>query len=82
MHRIVEQILADRIALHEGYVSDAPEGPFDAEGLRVADTAATLAASLTILSPEEEEALLHEAGFREVRQFYAALTLRGWVAYR
>jgi tRNA (cmo5U34)-methyltransferase len=36
---------------------------------------------LTLLSPEEDEALLREAGFAEVVSFYAAFTWRGWVAY-
>jgi tRNA (cmo5U34)-methyltransferase len=36
---------------------------------------------LPVLSPEDDEALLREAGFREVSLFYAALTFRGWVAY-
>ena len=134
--------LASRAALHEGYVADAPEGPFDAatclltlhflpreERLRtlreirrrlrpgaplvtfhhsvpagdaraawleryarfaagpdddpaeVAGRAATLSTQLPLLSPEEDEALLREAGFAEVGTYYAALTLRGWLAY-
>jgi tRNA (cmo5U34)-methyltransferase len=36
---------------------------------------------LTILPPEEEEAMLAEAGFADVTLFYAALSFRGWVAY-
>lgn len=39
-----------------------------------------LATRLPTLSPDEDEALLHEAGFRDVALFYAALTFRGWVA--
>lgn len=35
---------------------------------------------LTLLSPEEDEALLREAGFAEVTAFYAAFTWRGWAA--
>lgn len=131
-----------RASLHEGYVSEAPEGPFDAstclltlhflareERLRtlqeihrrlrlgaalvtfhhsvpagdaraawlarfaryaagpagdpaqITRSAAALATQLPILSPEEDEALLHEAGFRFAGTYYAALTLRGWLAY-
>jgi tRNA (cmo5U34)-methyltransferase len=33
-----------------------------------------------ILTPEEDEALLREAGFSEVSLFYAAFAFRGWVA--
>lgn len=39
-----------------------------------------LAEHLPALSPEEDEALLREAGFSDVALFYAALTFRGWVA--
>jgi tRNA (cmo5U34)-methyltransferase len=36
---------------------------------------------LPLLSPEQEAALLHEAGFPSVELFYAAFTFKGWVAY-
>jgi tRNA (cmo5U34)-methyltransferase len=35
---------------------------------------------LPVLSVEDDEALLHEAGFADIRLFYAAFTFRGWVA--
>lgn len=134
--------LATRAALHEGYVSQAPEGPFDAatclltlhfvpseERLRtleeirrrlrphaplltfhhsvpagnlrsiwleryarfaagpgadpaqIAKSVGELSTRLPILTPQEDEALLHEAGFRDVATYYAALTFRGWLAY-
>ena len=50
--------------------------PAQAETIR-----ATVDASLALLSPEEDEAVLRAAGFREVTPFYAAFTWRGWVAY-
>lgn len=56
-------------------------GP-DGDPERIAGTAATMSAHLPLLSPEEDEALLREAGFRDVGLYYAALTFRGWVAYR
>ncbi|HWV00457.1 MAG TPA: methyltransferase domain-containing protein [Devosia sp.] len=40
-----------------------------------------IATRLTILSPEEDEAMLREAGFGGVSLFYAGLSFRGWVAY-
>ena len=40
-----------------------------------------IATRLTILSPEEDEAMLREAGFGGVSLFYADLSFRGWVAY-
>jgi len=36
--------------------------------------------SLSMLSPEADEAVLREAGFADVSLFYAAFTWRGWVA--
>ena len=49
-----------------------------------ADVAAAMPASLAehlpALSPEDDEALLREAGFSDVALFYAAFTFRGWVA--
>ncbi|MFN8665305.1 MAG: methyltransferase domain-containing protein [Thermomicrobiales bacterium] len=36
---------------------------------------------LPLLSPEQDEALLREAGFSNVTLFYAGFTFRGWVAY-
>lgn len=42
---------------------------------------AAIAAHLSILAPEEEEAMLVEAGFDGVSLFYAGLSFRGWVAY-
>jgi len=38
-------------------------------------------ANLNMFSPEQDEAILREAGFGEVTPFYAAFTWRGWVAY-
>ncbi|WP_293484391.1 class I SAM-dependent methyltransferase [Phenylobacterium sp.] len=135
--------LADRAELIEGYVDDAPEGPFDASTCLLTlhfldaperrrtvaeirrrlrpgapfvaahssfpqDPAArarwlaryaafavaqgvdreqaevirtTVDASLALLSPEEDEAVLRAAGFQDVTPFYAAFTWRGWVAY-
>ncbi|WP_152539761.1 class I SAM-dependent methyltransferase [Afipia sp. P52-10] len=34
-----------------------------------------------ILAPEQDEAILREAGFHDVSLFYAAFSFRGWVAY-
>lgn len=133
-----------RVTLCEGYIDDAPNGPFDgatclltlhfldpAERLRtvrelhqrlkpgapfivvhssfpqgedgerarwlsrygafaiasggdpeqVKKMCATVDAHLPMLSPEEDEAILREAGFSGVEQFYVGFTWRGWVAY-
>lgn len=39
-----------------------------------------MAERLQLLSPDEEEQLLREAGFVDVALFYAAFSFRGWVA--
>lgn len=42
----------------------------------------TMKERLPALSPEEDEALLLEAGFGEIQLFYAGFTFKGWVCYR
>lgn len=138
---------ASRARLHEGFIDDAPDGPFDAaaclltlhflapgerrrtlagirrrlkpgapfvaahasfpQGQRDGDgeralwlsryavfalgsgadaeqvraMRAAVERSLTLLTPEEDEAILRAAGFTDVALFYAAFTWRGWNAY-
>lgn len=50
--------------------------PADAERARQA-----ISSGLTILSPEEDVAMLGHAGFSNASLFYAGLSIRGWVAY-
>jgi len=53
-------------------------------GLSAEDTQTTRAAiesHLNILTPEQDEAVLREAGFSNVSLFYAGFTFRGWVSY-
>ena len=127
--------LASRATLHQGYIGDAPNGPFDAatclltlhflsleERQRTTaevhhrlkpgapfvvahfcipqcderavwlsryatyagidpGQAAAIDSRLTILSPEQDKAILREAGFSNVSLFYAGFTFRGWVGY-
>lgn len=134
---------ADRVSFTQGYIDDAPEGPFDgatclltlhflprkerlhtlqqiARRLRpgaplavmhhsvpkgadrdiwlrrnaavmvshgmppgqAAKSIETLNTRLPILSPQEDHALLAEAGFTDIQMFYAAFTFKGWVSYR
>ncbi|UYQ72129.1 methyltransferase domain-containing protein [Pelagibacterium flavum] len=42
---------------------------------------ASIATSLFILSPQEDEAMLEEAGFTDITLFYAGLSFRGWACY-
>jgi tRNA (cmo5U34)-methyltransferase len=48
--------------------------------VQAASAGQAIGARLPILSPEEDEALLTEAGFVDVSLFYAAFTFRGWIA--
>ncbi|MES1971557.1 MAG: class I SAM-dependent methyltransferase [Pseudomonadota bacterium] len=49
--------------------------PDQARGARTA-----VDASVAMLSPEADEAILRAGGFSDVTQFYAAFTWRGWIA--
>lgn len=42
---------------------------------------ASIEANLNLFSPEDDAAMLRAGWFRDVTQFYAAFTWRGWVAY-
>jgi hypothetical protein len=50
--------------------------PSQAEAAR-----AGIAERLPILSPEDDEERLPEAGFRGISPFYVGFAFRGWVAY-
>ena len=55
-----------------------------ASGVPPQDTknaAAAINDRLPLLSPEQEVALLQEAGFGNVELFYAGFTFKGWIAY-
>jgi tRNA (cmo5U34)-methyltransferase len=47
-----------------------------------ANATSAIGERLPLLSPEQDEALLRDAGFTDVALFYAGFTFRGWVAYR
>lgn len=48
---------------------------------RARDGARKIGRELPLLTPEEDEALLREAGFERIGLFYAGFTFRGWVAF-
>lgn len=62
------------LARYAAYAVASGADPAQAEQARAA-----VAASVTLLTAEEDEACLREAGFRGVELFYAAFTWRGWV---
>lgn len=64
------------IARHVAF--GATDGTSPADLLR---SQAAIAERLTILSPDDEEAMLQRAGFSGVSLFYAGFSFRGWVAY-
>jgi tRNA (cmo5U34)-methyltransferase len=39
-----------------------------------------IAAELAVLTPQEDEAMLREAGFSDVQMFYMGFAFRGWIA--
>lgn len=45
------------------------------------NAASAIAKQLPVLSPEQDEAMLRDAGFTGVSVFYTGFTFRGWVAY-
>jgi len=46
---------------------------------QVAKGRAAVASGVQMMSPQDDEAILREAGFTDVALFYAAFTWRGWV---
>ncbi|OBZ96426.1 methyltransferase [Pararhizobium polonicum] len=64
------------IARHVAYGLSNGTDPAHAESARQA-----IGSRLTILSPEEEMAMLADAGFSDASLFYAGLSIKGWVAY-
>ena len=64
------------IARHVAWSAPADTPPAQLEASRQA-----IGTRLSILAPEEEEAMLREAGFSGVALFYAGLSFKGWVAY-
>ncbi|MCP4616817.1 MAG: class I SAM-dependent methyltransferase [Bradyrhizobium sp.] len=48
---------------------------------KAADAREAIETRLTILAPEQDEAMLRQAGFSNVSLFYAGFTFRGWVGY-
>ncbi len=71
-----EQERALWLSRYAAFVVSSGVDPVKAENARAA-----IDAKLTLLTPEQDEAFLREAGFHGVSLFYAAFTFRGWVGY-
>jgi len=70
---------ADRATWLDRHIRFGASDGIDAA--QVAKSREVMETRLTILSPEEDEAMLREAGFVGVSLFYAAFSFRGWVGY-
>jgi hypothetical protein len=66
-----------RFGCRDMQLSRLPRGPIL---LSRRKARAAVAAHLNIFAPEQDEAILRDAGFSDVSLFYAAFTWRGWVA--
>lgn len=55
-------------------------GGSSADIARASASAATMAERLPVLSTDEDEAILRQAGFSDVALFYVGFSFRGWVA--
>jgi len=51
-----------------------------ADPAQIEQARAAVSASLALLTPQEDEECLRDAGFSDVEMFYAAFTWRGWTA--
>lgn len=78
-HHSFPQAAEEKALWLERYAAFAMASGVAAPQARRAATA--IGERLPVLSPEEDEALLREAGFRDVALFYTGFTFKGWVAY-
>jgi len=77
-HMSFPQVPGERDAWLGRYAAFAIASGVDPDAARRA--AAAIGANLPLVAPEDEEALLAQAGFGGTRLFYAGLAFRGWVA--
>lgn len=78
-HMSFPQAPAERALWLSRYVAFAVASGVDPESAR--NAASAIGSKLPLLGPDEEEAMLAEAGFTGAQLFYAGLAFRGWVAY-
>jgi tRNA (cmo5U34)-methyltransferase len=79
MHLSFRQKGAERSLWLSRYAAFAISSGVDPERARAG--AATIDAQLPILTPEQDEEIIREAGFADMSVFYVGLAFRGWVAY-
>jgi tRNA (cmo5U34)-methyltransferase len=78
MHLSFGQSRSERDLWLSRYAAYATSSGVDPDKARLG--AATIGELLNVLAPEEDEALMTEAGFGNINVFYAGLAFRGWVA--
>lgn len=61
------------------HVANLVAAGIDSADVEKARTA--IATQVPVLSPEQDRAVLSEAGFSNVTEFFSAFTFRGWVGY-
>lgn len=61
---------------HVAYLAASGLEPAYVENISV-----TIRQHMPVLSPDEDRAILEQAGFTGVTEFFSAFTLRGWVGY-
>jgi tRNA (cmo5U34)-methyltransferase len=79
MHLSFAQTQGQRSLWLSRYAAFAVSSGVDAVKARAA--AAAIDERLCILAPQQDEALLREAGFASAEVFYVGLAFRGWVAH-
>lgn len=79
-HHSFPQSEAEKTRWLNRYAEFAIANGVPAEQARKANAA--IGSRLPVLSPEQDAALLEEAGFSRVELFYAAFSFKGWVASR
>lgn len=79
---VAHHSVADGDAQRERWLARSSAFGSDAPAEQIASRVAAMQQRLPLLSPQQDAALLREAGFVEVELFYAALSFRGWVAYK
>lgn len=78
-HHSFPQTKAEKAIWLERYAAFAIASGVPIEKAR--NAAKEIGNKLPVLSPEQDEALLQEAGFSGTRVFYAGLTFRGWITF-
>jgi tRNA (cmo5U34)-methyltransferase len=78
-HHSVPQAEDEKLRWLSRYAAFAEASGVPASDAR--NAAAAINSRLTLLSADQEVAMLKEAGFDNVDLFYAGFTFKGWVAY-